>query len=179
MSAGLPPPFLIGESYIDRDGIYTVVDVQGSRVLVERPSGERMLADATVKARIHRNIVTEGEHPNRASRPARRGSTGPRFSLSEVLPLVARTIESLAGKARGYVAHDVIVDALLAHEQLQALLDHLEATDPAHKSRLWWANNFVQWFSHHITRGTSDWQTRFERRQSGGSWAYRPHLEGR
>ena len=56
MSAGLPPPFLIGESYIDRDGIYTVVDVQGSRVLVERPSGERVLADATVKARIHRNM---------------------------------------------------------------------------------------------------------------------------
>ena len=56
----LPPPFLIGHKYRDREGEYTVIAANGNQLTIERSNGHRTVADAEVKARIHRNVVTEG-----------------------------------------------------------------------------------------------------------------------
>lgn len=98
------------------------------------------------------------------------------FSLAEVFPVVASTIRELTRFHGKFVTHKEIVAALLKREELDVLLDHLVATDPEQKPRTWWANNFVQWFSHHFTRGTSEFQTQFERQRIGSGWSYRPRL---
>lgn len=101
------------------------------------------------------------------------GTRAARFTLAEVLPIVASTIRMLT-RDGNFVTHEEIVASLVRREELGALLDHLVATDPAYKPRAWWASNFVQWFSHHFTRGTSEFLTQFERQQTEGSWSYRP-----
>lgn len=67
----------------------------------------------------------------------------------------------------------------MANSEVRPLLDRREATDPDHKPAAWWANNVVQWFSHHFTRGTYDWQARFEPERRGSAWAYRPRRASR
>lgn len=69
MIARLPPPFELDETYIDRDGLYTVVAIGGDTLTIERPNGERSSAPAALKARIHRNIVADRDRPARRGQP--------------------------------------------------------------------------------------------------------------
>jgi hypothetical protein len=55
----LPPPFLVGQNYLDREGEYTVISTEGDRITIERPDGRRTIQDAILKSQIHRNIVIE------------------------------------------------------------------------------------------------------------------------
>jgi len=55
----LPPPFIVGHKYYDRDGEYTVAAVDEDRITIERSDGRRTVADAALKARIHRNVLME------------------------------------------------------------------------------------------------------------------------
>jgi hypothetical protein len=55
----LPPPFIIGHKYNDRDGEYTVTAIDEDRITIERSDGRRTIADAALKARIHRNVLME------------------------------------------------------------------------------------------------------------------------
>jgi hypothetical protein len=55
----LPPPFIVGQKYYDRDGEYTVTAIDEDRITIERPDGRRTIADAALKARIHRNVLVE------------------------------------------------------------------------------------------------------------------------
>ena len=59
MSENFPPPFVVGQTYLDRQGEYTVIAVNDDRVTIDRPDGRRTTEDATFKARVHRNIVIE------------------------------------------------------------------------------------------------------------------------
>jgi len=115
-----PPPFVIGQSYWDRLGQYTVVDIDENNVTIKRTDGRQVVGDAAMKARIHRNIVTERAdlERERAFRSTRRETTGRRRELMErILTLEAdgethagvEIDEALAGAARelGYSDEDV------------------------------------------------------------------------
>jgi len=63
----LPPPFVVGATYRDRESAYTVIAVEGSTVTIERPDGRRVVSDRQIKARIYCNLVSE-----QTAAPARR-----------------------------------------------------------------------------------------------------------
>jgi len=123
MSTGaFPPPFAIGQTYWDRQGEYTVVGTDENTVTIKRADGRHVVADAVLKARIHRNVVTErdvdlGRDRAFGSR-TRRETTGRRKELMErILSLEAdgethagvEIDQVLAGVARdlGYSDEDV------------------------------------------------------------------------
>ena len=68
----LPPPFVVGHKYHDRDGEYTVIATARDQVTIERPDGRRTTANAELKARIHRNVIGEREATVQKGRPIRR-----------------------------------------------------------------------------------------------------------
>ena len=69
----LPPPFLIGQTYCDRQGEYTVIAAHEDRLTIERADGRRTVENAALKARIHRNVVAERDVVLRdADRPRQR-----------------------------------------------------------------------------------------------------------
>jgi hypothetical protein len=71
----LPPPFVVGEKYWDRNGEYTVTAAAASQVTIEHQDGRRMTADAALLARIHRNVLADrdaGGERDRLSRATRR-----------------------------------------------------------------------------------------------------------
>lgn len=55
----LPPPFVVGQKYFDRNGEYTVTATDNDHVTIERPDGRRTIEDARLKAQIHRNVTME------------------------------------------------------------------------------------------------------------------------
>jgi hypothetical protein len=55
----LPPPFVVGQTYFDRQGVYTVRATDEEQVTIERPDGRRTIQHAALKAQIHRNVVME------------------------------------------------------------------------------------------------------------------------
>jgi hypothetical protein len=77
MSDGnLPPPFVVGQNYRDREGEYTVIATDRDRVTIERPDGRRTIENAALKARIHRNVIVErdaGVESGRAHRSRKWG----------------------------------------------------------------------------------------------------------
>jgi hypothetical protein len=160
MTAQLPPPFELDETYIDRDGLYTVIAIEGDTLVIKRPSGERSLAPAALKARIHRNIVADRDRPARraTTRARHRGPSESGFTLGEVLPIVAQTIEALSHSTEGFARHRDIVAVLVANPTLRPLIERLAAEDPGAKPGEWWASNFLQFFSKEITLGTSPWR---------------------
>lgn len=121
-SGKLPPPFVVGEKYWDRDGEYTVVAADEGHVTIERPDGRRTIADAEVKARIHRNVVMErdtdlgGDRVSR-SRQRREPTRREKGLLETILELEADGADHsgveidrfLAGAARdlGYSEEDL------------------------------------------------------------------------
>jgi len=59
MNDRFPPPFVVGQKYLDRQGEYTVTAANEQKVTIERPDGRSTIEDAIFKARIYRNIVME------------------------------------------------------------------------------------------------------------------------
>lgn len=55
----LPPPFVIGQTYFDRNGEYTVVSIVGDDLTIERADGSRAIQSLQTKARVHRNVVAD------------------------------------------------------------------------------------------------------------------------
>jgi len=55
----LPPPFIVGQKYFDRNGEYTVTATDGHRITAERADGRRTVEDVATKAQIHRNIMMD------------------------------------------------------------------------------------------------------------------------
>jgi hypothetical protein len=85
----LPPPFIVGRKYFDRDGEYTVTATAGDNVTIERPDGRRAIQNGALKAQIHRNILTEQVSAHEASRAhasrKRREPTKRRKDLLEMI----------------------------------------------------------------------------------------------
>lgn len=171
----LPPPFAVGETYLDRDGEYTVISVKGNRLEFERVDGSRGTGDIDMKAQIHRNILSErGKgHLLREARISFVGNKAVGFSHSEVFPIIASVIERHSMSSKEYMEHGSIVTALLDNPELRPLLDQLAERDPQRKTISWWASDMVAWFSKTITERRSEWDCRFEREQINECWAYR------
>src|SRR3982750_1141874 len=83
----LPPPFVVGQTYCDREGEYTVIATDENHVTIEWADGRRVTADATLKARIHRNMAAERDAPpagrSRCRSRVRREPTARRKQLME------------------------------------------------------------------------------------------------
>ena len=175
MERKLPPPFVFGESYLDHDGEYTVVVVKGSQIVLERENGTRSTADAAVKARIHRNVLSErgNGHSLHNVRVSFSGNHPIGFAQKDVFPIIAAAIERLSNSSQGFVTHADLVYALLDDDELRPLLDQLAERDPQCKTMFWWASTMVAWFSQAITVGRSEWEFRFERKRIEGCGAYR------
>jgi hypothetical protein len=97
----LPPPFLIGHTYCDREGEYTVIATDEDQITIERPDGRRTVADAALKARIHRNVVTERDtvltSDRRFRQRKRREPTRRRKQLMERILLLEKDGEDHSG----------------------------------------------------------------------------------
>lgn len=59
ISDKLLPPFIVGETYLDRDGEYKVIAVAGDKLTIERADGSRAVQDVALKARIHRGVLAD------------------------------------------------------------------------------------------------------------------------
>lgn len=174
MTQELPPPFVVGDTYLDRDGEYVVIAATGDRVTFQREDGRQFEADAAVKARIHRNLLAEqGQHPTLRDRKIRfEGRSLIGFRFSEVFPVIAATIRAHSAGEEDFVTHEELVAALLSHPELSPVLDQLEEHDPQRKPASWWASNMVAWFSQVFTTGRSEWEDQFTRQKLDGNWAY-------
>src|SRR4051812_20441678 len=67
----LPPPFIVGHKYYDRDGEYTVTAIAEDRITIEGSDGRLTIADAALKARIHRNVLMERDADHGSERAVR------------------------------------------------------------------------------------------------------------
>lgn len=61
----MPHPFIVGERYLDRKGEYTVIRIDGGRLIYQYDDGVELAAGVEIKARIFQNILAErrGAHP--------------------------------------------------------------------------------------------------------------------
>ena len=62
-------PFLVGDQYFDRRGNYEVLEIQGDKIRIRYDTGQELMADIKVKARIYGNILSEGRslHPHQSA----------------------------------------------------------------------------------------------------------------
>ena len=169
-------PFVVGDTYADRVGEYTVISLEGNRIVYQYNDGDgqRLEGDATQKALIYKNILLEKKSPVRpkSQQSVNSYDNGVHFfSHGEVFPIIAAIIEAEFIQLKTYVTHEAIVSALLSKPEAQPLF----ASCPKDGSRTaeWWAHNMVAWFSKVFTDGRSDWNGRFERLKIDGKWAYR------
>ena len=177
-SIGLPPPFVVGETYQDHKGEYTVLSVKGNLLEFERADGSRETGDAEIKALIHRNILYPEckRHPLGGARTSYLSNKPVGFSQAEVFPIIASIIERHSKSSNEYMEHEIIVAAELERPELRPHLDQSVAEDREHKPISWWAANMLAWFSKTITDGGSEWGRRFERQKIHRCWAYRVRM---
>jgi len=131
-----PPPFVVGETYLDREGEYVVISIAGNDITYERTDGRQLHADAELKARIHRNMQLElGDHRSFRGRRIRFDGRRPvGFTFSEVFPLVASEIRSRSKSRQEFVTHEELVATLIEHPELRLVLEQLEEHDPTGKA---------------------------------------------
>lgn len=175
----LPPPFVVGETYLDRDGEFVVVATDGDLLTYEHADGKRAEADVETKARIHRNMLLElgGRPAFRNRRITFRGRRPVGFTHSEAFPIIAAIIRQHSNSAEDFMSHERIVNALIEDGEMAPVLRQLAERDPQQKPASWWANNMVAWFSQVFTIGRSDWDRQFVRRKISGNWAYATKAE--
>lgn len=170
-------PFIVGNRYLDRHSVYTVIAVQGNENVFQREDGMQSTGDVAMKTRIHRNILFDrpaGDSPSSRHRRISlldNGRVG--FVQDEVFPIIAAVIESHSKAAQTYATHHEIVEALLEDSDFRPMLDRLAHRDPKGRSASWWASNMVAFFSQAITLDRSEWKHRLERERIDGRWAYR------
>lgn len=171
-----PLPFVIGETYLDRQGEYVVTDVQGDEIRFKRPDGSEQTADATLKARIHNNVLANVNGPllpkgiNRHGINARPAQSG---ILEQMFWCIAEIIEAYSNTTTDYMAHDSLADALVQHSYAGPLLKQRSGADSERKSPSWFASDYVAFYSREWTLGRPRHAERFERKKIDGNWAYR------
>jgi hypothetical protein len=95
------------------------------------------------------------------------------FSHSDTFPAIASVITTLCGAKNEFVGHRLIVPALMNDVELGWLLDQIVARDPGGRSRKWWANSMMAWFSQTITEGKNPYVDTFERDPRARPYRYR------
>ena len=165
--------FVVGESYQDRVGTYTVKSVDGNCLLYEYVDGIQHDADPSVKWRIHKNMFLEqGVRAIISKREPSHHDAG-FFTHAEVFPIIANAIDTYSSRHFTYMTHEEIVEALITDGRAQDILERR-----VDKSQSWSASVMVAWFSKIFTDGTSEWDARFERKKIGLAWAYRVRKSG-
>jgi len=108
MERNAAPPFIVGETYFDRDGQYIVIAVEGNRLVLERENGTRSTADAVVKARIHQNILSERNNGRSLQETCISfvGNKPVGFTQSEVCPIIAAAIERQPNSSEDVDIHE-------------------------------------------------------------------------
>ncbi|MDQ2777191.1 MAG: hypothetical protein M3Y57_20075 [Acidobacteriota bacterium] len=174
MADKLPPPFVIGETYVDRESEYVVTAVDGEDIEFVRPDGTNGRNNARIKATIHRNMITEIRAPrapgNRAGiygwhRPTKGGI------LEEMYSFIAEIIERQSEVTTDYIPHDDIAGALIKQEYGGPLLRQRSEDDA--RDAAWFASDYVAFYSKEWTEGRPRHAEQFERKKIRGKWAYR------
>ena len=175
MTSKLPPPFEIGQSYLDGKGEYTVVSLGGNRIRTRHADGTERVEDADLKARIHRRILLE-----RTGAPAYVGG-GRKQNRSGSLPwffeIIAEILDQFGKMSTEFVTHDELCEALLRHPEAGHSIECFSREDPNGNSKQWWAANRVAWWSQRWTMGHSPYDGPFERREGSGAYDYRKVLK--
>ncbi len=170
----LPPPFIVGETYLDRDGEYLVTDIFGNDIEIQRPNGKRLKQDGRTKANIHRSILADLKSVRVQSNGAR-SEIGPRPKragiLEEMYWCIAEIIEQKSKSTTEYIRHGDLAEALTTHSYAGPLIAYRSAHDA--KDPSWFASDYVAFYSKEWTEGKPRYADRFERTNIGGKWAYR------
>jgi len=170
MADSLKHSFVVGETYQDRVGAYTVISVEGNRLVYEYADRIQREGDVVTKWRIHWNILSEksGLNPGRPSQPFRSKNVNDFFTHAEAFPIIAHVIEMHSRTHQKLMTHDEMVKAVMNDLQEQVILDRRPD-----KPKSWSAGVKVAQFSKAITGGKSEWDGRFDRDKISGVWAYR------
>jgi hypothetical protein len=109
----LPPPFIVGQKYYDRDGEYRVTAIDENRLTIERSDGRRTIGDAALKARIHRNVLMERDADRGSDRAHR--SKMRRDPTKREKGLIERILQLEADGAdhSGFEIDQILADAAL------------------------------------------------------------------
>ncbi|MGB2624327.1 MAG: hypothetical protein WA857_04055 [Candidatus Acidiferrum sp.] len=167
-----PPPFIVGSTYEDERGKYTVLSVEGARMTFERPDGSKNhTADIPLKARIHKRILSERQNPRprlASFQQLRTGSRTSEYTYEDVTPLVADAIDRHSTGSRQYVSHVELRSDLLSEPHSRSIIENLRPT-PKLKTPEAWAGVIIAGFSKQWTEGL--WP-RFERKKisTGHAW---------
>ena len=176
MPSKLPPPFLVGETYVDRGGEYVVIAVEHDEIVFKRSDGREERAKIQVKANIHRNIIMET-----AVRSQSNNSHGSRLDsrsvkggiLEEMYGFIAEIIEEHSRTNADYILHDSVTEALTNHKSAGPLLKQRSERELGEKSIVWFASDYLVFYSKEWTEGRPRYADRFERKKIQGKWAYR------
>jgi hypothetical protein len=175
MTGKLPPPFEIGQSYLDGNGEYTVISLSHNRIRTRRADGIERMEDADLKARIHRRILLE-----RTGGPVYTGSNRKQNrsgSLPWFFEIIAEILERFGKTSTDFVTHDELCEALLQHADAGPAIERFAREDPDGNSQQWWAANRIAWWSQRWTMGQSPYDGPFERRDGNGAYDYRKILK--
>ena len=98
---------------------------------------------------------------------------GKYFNQADVFPVIADSIRKIYQRKRDFVSHDEIVEGLLNDPVGKQLVDAACQKQYSQSHELM-AGIMIAGFSQRITEGKSVYATQFERKMSGGKWAYKP-----
>lgn len=165
------PFFVVGQSYLDRQGEYLVTSITGDQISYKRADGQEHRADARLKAHIQRSVLAEQKAPTPFREMAQaNGDPGPfqQGILQEVFWWIAQIVRERATEADDWISHDSLVSALIAHPDAGPLLNQRSERDPE-----WFASDYIAFYSREWTLGRPRHADTIERTKIGGDWAYR------
>jgi hypothetical protein len=158
----LPPPFVVGQKYFDREGEYTVTAADADHVAIERPDGRQMIAEVALKARIHRNVVQERDaNPGsgRAYRSGKRREPGSRRNelMEKILQLEADGADHTGVEIDRLLA-SVARDVGYSEEDVSTL--HSETGRSMFANEGDWAKaKMTEWRLHEVVGSTVHWES--------------------
>jgi hypothetical protein len=168
-----PPPFIVGATYEDELGKYTVLSVEGALMTFERPDGSKKhTTDIPLKARIHKRILAERQNPGQRLQNLQQLRTGSRtseYTYEDVTPFVVDAIDKHSRRSREYMPHLMLRSALLSEPHARSIIENLRPT-PKLKTPEAWAGVIIAGFSKQWKAGL--WP-RFERRKTGRGHEWR------
>jgi hypothetical protein len=105
--------------------------VDDNRIEFERDDGTRGYGRSDDKARIYRNILSEGKkRTSQANRPdSSPGSRSTTYTYPEITPLVAEIIEKHSLERRQWMAHEILAEGLAKHELARTIMEESRSLD--------------------------------------------------
>lgn len=151
----LPPPFIVGETYEDEIGEYTVASIEGSRMTIRRNNGELQHSDnISLKAEIYKRRVRERENPRPINYHAAKSSSGEHaYHDDDVTWMVAKCIAVLAKRSKDCIPHKRIVESLLEDAAIRHIIEDINRRSKDQKTLKGRAGQIIARFSFECHEG--------------------------